>query len=64
MEKEKMQLLQTNVVPKLVDVMETVDELMLEGRPTILEMGELKRIKQLAGLARNVAKSILEKGGK
>ena len=64
MEQEKRELLQANVIPKLVDVMETMDELMLTGRYTFVELGEFKRIKQLTWLARDVAQKLLNNGGK
>ena len=64
MEQDKRELLQTGVIPKLVDVMETVDEVRnAGGRLTLNEVSLLKRVKQLSSLARLTTKELIE-GGK
>ena len=60
MEDAKRNILQKDVAFKLIDVMESIDDVTNGGGLKLTEMSELKRLKNMCALAHNVAKNILD----
>ena len=60
MEDAKRTILQNDVVYKIIDAMESIDDVATGGGLKLTEMSELKRLKNMLGQSLTVAKNILD----
>lgn len=60
MEDAKKTIMRNNVVCKIIDAMESIDDVRAGGGLNLSELSELNRLKNMLGVAGNVAQKILD----